>query len=143
MRDDRDDDHRQQHEPDREQPDRPEVRAQVAQRGEERGPVEERRQHADEHELGRQVDLGQAGHEAERETAEHEQDRIRDPQLRDEHQHRGPCDEQHEQVQEVLVAQLDQARPLSRNSLSADSLFSTSTPIPRRISGVFVNWISE
>ena len=123
--DDGDDDHRQEHEADREQPDRPEVRAQVAQRGEERGSVEERRQYADEHEVGRQVELGQAGHEAEREPAEHEQDRIWNPELRDEHQHRGACDEQHEQGHEVLVAQVDQARPLSRNSFSAVSLFSS------------------
>ena len=61
VRDDGDDDHRQQHEPDGEQPDRPQVRPQVAQRGEERGAVEERRQDPDEDEVGRQVDLGQPG----------------------------------------------------------------------------------
>ena len=79
MCDDCDDDDRQEHEADREQPDRPDVRAQVAQRGEEGGTVEERRQYADEHEVGWQIDLGQAGHEAEHEPAEHEQDRIRNP----------------------------------------------------------------
>ena len=129
--------------PDREQPDRPQVRAQVAQRREEGGSVEQQRQHADEHEVGWEVDLGQAGHEAEREPAEHEDDRIRDPQLRREHQHRRACREQHEQVEQLVVAQVDQARPLSRNSRSAYSLFSSSRPMPRRISGVFVNWISE
>ena len=109
VRDDRDDDHRQQDEADREQPDRPQVRPQVAQRGEERGPVEERRQHAHEHEIGWQVDLRQAGDEAEREPAEHEQDRIRDPQLRDEHQHRRPRRQQHEQADEIVVAEVGHA----------------------------------
>ena len=107
MRDDRDEDHRQQDEPDREQPDGPEVRAQVAQRREERGAVEERRQHADEDEVGRQVDLGQPGHEAERESAEHEQDRVGHTHLRDEHEHRRPRDQQHEQADEVVVAEVD------------------------------------
>ena len=143
MRDDRDDHHRQEHEADRKQPDRPQVRAQVAQRREEGGSVEQQRQHADEHEVWWEVDLGEAGDEAERKPAEHEDDRIRDPQLRGEHQHRRACREQHEQVEQLVVAQVDQVRPLSCNSRSAFSLFSSSRPMPRRISGVFVNWISE
>ncbi len=143
MRDDRDDDDRQQDEPDRKETHGPDVRAEVAQRGEERGPVEERRQHADEDEVGRQVDLGQPGHEPEREAAEHEQDRVRDPQLRDQREHRGAGCEQQEQVEEVRVREVGQARrPLSRNSACADSDFSSSSPIPRRISGAFVNWMS-
>ena len=77
MRDDRDDDHRQEHEADREQADWAKVRAQVAQRGEERCSVEERREHADEDEVGGQIDLGQSRDEPERQPAQHEQDRIR------------------------------------------------------------------
>ena len=105
MRDDRDDDHRQEDETDREQPHRPQVRAQVAQRREERGSVEEERQHTDgEDEIGRQVELGQARDEAEREAAAHEQDRVRDAQLRHEHEHRRARRQQHEQADEVVVA---------------------------------------
>ena len=48
VRDDRDGDDRHQHEPEREQADRPGVRPEVAERREERGRVEERRQHADQ-----------------------------------------------------------------------------------------------
>ncbi len=143
MRDDGHDDHRQEHEPDREEPYRPEIRAQILERGEEGGAVEERRQDADEDEVGRQVDLRQAGREAECEPAEDEQDRIRDPKLRDEHQH--PCHrrQEHQQAEEVVVVEVDQARPLARSSPSARSDFSSSSPMPRRISGVFVNWMSE
>ena len=105
-------------EPDREQPDRAQVGAQVAQRGEERGAVEERRQDADEDEVGRQVDLGQARDEAEREAAEHEQDRVRDPQLRDEHEHRCACRQQHEEADEVVVAEIGHA-PVRRGPCRA------------------------
>ena len=129
-------------EPDREHPDRSHVRAQVAERGEERRPVEERRQHADEHEVGRQLELGHPRDEAEREPAEHEQDRVRDPHPRHEHEQRGAGDEQHEQGGDVLLVQLGQDSPLSRSSRRADSDFSSSRPIPRRISGVFENWTS-
>ena len=107
VRHDRDDDHRQEDEADRKQADRPQVRAQVAQRGEERGAVEQQRQDADEDEVGRQVDLGQTGDEAERQPAEHEQDRIRDPQLRDEDEHRRTGRQQHQQADEVVVAEVD------------------------------------
>ena len=86
--------------------------------------------------------LGHPGHEAEGEAAEHEQDRVRHPHLRHEHEQRGAGDEQDEKGGEVLVAEVAQERPLSRSSFRADSDFSSSRPIPRRISGVFVNWMS-
>jgi hypothetical protein len=86
VRDDRDGDHGQQDEPDREHPDRPHIRAQVSERREEGRRVEERRQHPDEHELGRQLEFRHARGEAEREPAEHEQDRIGDVDPRHEHE---------------------------------------------------------
>ena len=45
----------------------------------------------------------------------------------------------------LILAQVRVAhppRPFSRSSASAESLFWSSSPIPRRISGVFVNWMS-
>ena len=57
-----------------------EVRAQVAQRREERRRVEQRRQEGDSTSSGGSVDVREARDEAEREPAEHEQDRVRDPQ---------------------------------------------------------------
>ena len=78
VRDDGDADGRRDDEPDREQPDRPHVRAQVAERGEERGAVEERRQDAEEDELRLKLEIGHARDEADREATEHEQDRVGD-----------------------------------------------------------------
>ena len=92
----------------------------------------------DEDEVGGQVDLGQAGHEAEREPAEHEQDRIRDPQL-NEHEHPRPRRQQHEQADDRSPSK---PSPLSRSPATRTRDFSSARPIPRRISGVFENWMS-
>ena len=70
------------HEPDREQADRPHVQLQLVQRREERSRVQQRRQHGDEHEVGRELELGHPGHEPEREPADDEHDRVWDPQRR-------------------------------------------------------------
>ena len=109
--DDRDRGHRHQHEPDRQQADRPRVRAQIAQRGEERRGVEQRRQHADEHELGRQLEVGDPRHESERETAEDEQDRIRDPRPRGERQQRRGRRQEAEQNGQIAGRELVHPNP--------------------------------
>ena len=64
VRDDRDRGHRRDDEAECEQRDRPLVRAQVAERREERAGVEERRQDGHEHDVRRQRDVRQAGDEA-------------------------------------------------------------------------------
>ena len=102
VRDDRNRDHRRGHEPERQQRDRPLVRAQVAQRGEERAGVEERRQDGHEHDVRGQRDLRQTGDEAHHDAAEHEQDRQRQPQRRREREQRTEGHEQPEQL-EILV----------------------------------------
>jgi hypothetical protein len=79
VRHDRDRARRRDHEPDRHQGDRAQVVLEVAQAREERGAVEQRRQEDHEHELRLELDVRQAGDEAHHEPAEHEQDRIRDP----------------------------------------------------------------
>ena len=60
--------------------------------------VEQRWEEGDQDELGRQLELGEAGDEAEREPAEHEQDRVRDAEERREHEERGHPDEQPRQL---------------------------------------------
>ena len=80
VRDGGDGKHRDEHEPDREEPDRLHVRPELAQRGEERAAVEQRRQHRDEHEVRVQVHLGRMRHEADHRAAEHQHDRVRDAQ---------------------------------------------------------------
>ena len=79
VRDNRDAARRRGDEADREQRDRAEVRPQVAEPGEERGRVEERRQDRDEDEIRRQLQVRQPGHEAEQQAADDEQDRDRQP----------------------------------------------------------------
>ena len=71
-----DDDHREQHEPEREPDDRHDVGPEVADRRVDRGAEQERRQEDQEHELRLEVDLGQPGHEREREPTEQEQARV-------------------------------------------------------------------
>ena len=74
--DDRDPDGRRDDEADRQEPDRPHVRPQVAERREERCAVEKRRQHAEEDELRLGLELRHSGHEADGEPAEHQEDRV-------------------------------------------------------------------
>ena len=69
-----------QHAADREQRDRPEVELELAPAHRDRGRVDERRQHDEQHELGREVDLGQARYQREDYARDHEQDRGRDLQ---------------------------------------------------------------
>jgi hypothetical protein len=84
-----DHEHRRQHEPDCEQADRSGVFAQVAERGEERRSVEEWRQNCDQHEIRWKLDLWDAGHEAQAQASDHEQDRVGDPhQLGDDQEQR-------------------------------------------------------
>ena len=65
-----------QDQPDRGHRDRPGVGPQVAGRGEEAGPVQQRRQEHHQDQLGRQLDAGMPGSEPEHQPAEDEQDRI-------------------------------------------------------------------
>jgi hypothetical protein len=91
VRDDCDDDHRAEDEPDREECDGKRVLAEVSKRGEEGGSVEERWQHRDEDEIGRQLDVRDSRDEPEPDAADHEQNRIRNtrPLRRDEQQRDG------------------------------------------------------
>jgi hypothetical protein len=89
-------------EADCEQADRPHVRAQVAERGEERCVVQERRQHPEEHELRVEVELGHARQEAEHQPTEHEQDRVGDPYGRREGEQRRDGGEQSDGDDPVL-----------------------------------------
>ena len=68
--------HRQQHEADREQPDRAGVSSKILGRGAERRGVDQRRQEHEQHGVG--VDLWRGGsrHQPDRQTAEHEHDRV-------------------------------------------------------------------
>ena len=110
--DDGDGGHRHQHEPDREQADRPRVRAQVAERGEERGGVEERRQDADEHELGLELEGRDPRREPEREAAEHEQDRVGDSRPRREREQRCRRRQEAEQNCQVMGGELVHRDPM-------------------------------
>ena len=94
--------HRREHEAQGEQRDGPRIGAQVAQRGEEGGRVEQRRQEADEHDVRPQRVVRDARDEPDREAAEHEQDRVRDPQDRREHQQGRRGREQRPQDERVV-----------------------------------------
>ena len=82
-RDEPDGDRREQHEPDRELADGPDVRLEVPDGRAERGPEQDRRQEQQEDQLGRQLDgrgVGQLGEEQpQAQPAEDEQDRVGDP----------------------------------------------------------------
>src|SRR5262249_53838578 len=97
--DDGDAGHRRADEPASEQRDRPQIRAQVAQRGEERRRVEERRQERDEDDVRRQDDRRQARDEAERDAARDEQNRHGDPQRGREREQRRERREQRQQLE--------------------------------------------
>jgi hypothetical protein len=62
--------HREEHEPDGERCDRPQMSAKLAWRGKEGGVVQERRQEDHEDHLGRNLEGGQARHEADSQTSE-------------------------------------------------------------------------
>jgi hypothetical protein len=113
VRDNRHAERRRADEADRQESDRTHVRTQIPHRGEESGRVEQRRKKCDEHELGRQLELGQSRHERERETAENEEDRIRDPHgRREDEQGADPC-EKGEQLPELLPVQVHPATIVS------------------------------
>ena len=100
--------HREDHEADREQADLAQVVAQLAQRGEEGRGVEQRRQDDDQHDVGVELHVGDAGDEAQRRAADHEQDRIRDlPVVGDDEQDRDGA--QHREEHEVQVGLRDHA----------------------------------
>jgi hypothetical protein len=65
------------HQANREQPDRPQVRLEVAPRGEQRRLIQDGRQHQHEQILGVELQLRQLRDEAERPAAEHQRDGIR------------------------------------------------------------------
>ncbi len=111
MRDHGDDDRRHYYEPDCEEPDRADVGAEIAERGEERGPVEERRQDAEEDELRLELEVGHARHEPDREPADDEQDRIRDPHGGGKREERRDDDQEAERDESGLA---DRGRDVSR-----------------------------
>ena len=123
VRDDRDTDGRREHETDREQPDRPHVRPQLAKRGEESRAVEQRREHAEEDELWVEIDRGIRRNDSDRKTTEHEEDRIRDPKRRRDREHRRNGEDQAEGDQAVLELEVHRpsgsARSLDGGRLSA------------------------
>jgi hypothetical protein len=106
VRDDGDARRRHDDEADSEHADRADAHSQISQRGEERGPVEQRRQHAEEDQLGAELDRRHAGHEPDRQPAEHEQDWIRNAQGGRDGEHRRHGDEQHDDDDAVLDLQM-------------------------------------
>ena len=78
-------DHGDQHHRHGQQEYRARVAAQVAQRREERGAVEQRRQEDEQHQLRVELDLRDAGHEADDGAAEHQRDRVGNPQYLGQH----------------------------------------------------------
>ena len=76
--DDRDRTGRDQHQSDRGQRQRAGVGAQRPQVGQEGRHVEQRRQEDHQHQVGIELDVGDAGQVAERDRPEHEHDRVRD-----------------------------------------------------------------
>ena len=96
-------------ESDREQADRSDVRPEITERREERRAVEQRREDAEEDELRLELELGHCRDDADREAAEHEQDRIRDPQRRSDREHRRDRDDQCQRDDAVLEVQMHRA----------------------------------
>ena len=94
------------HEPDTEQADRSHVHLQLVQGGEEGARVEQGWENGDQHEIGRKLELGHAGNEADGEPAEHEHDRVRHAQRRRDHEHGRDGHEQDEEDDQLLVRQL-------------------------------------
>ena len=107
VRDGGDTDHRRGDEPDREQGDGPEVRAQVAHRGEEGRRVEQRRQEAEQDDLGPELELGQTRDEREREPAQHQQDRVRNPQDGREDDEDPDAEEQPDELPQLMGVEVD------------------------------------
>jgi hypothetical protein len=99
--DDSYDDHRHHDNADRKQGDRPGVAAQVAQRGEESGAVEQRREEDQQHQVRVQLQLRDARDVADSDAAEHEGDRVRHAQHARQHREARGAREQaeHDQLQ--------------------------------------------
>ena len=118
--DHRHDEGRHDHEPDREQADRAQVQLQLVQRREERSGVQQRRQHRDENEIRRELQLGHPGHEPERQPADHEHDRVWDPERGRDDKHGADGHQQHEKHEQLLVRQLhdDTLRLRARGDLT-------------------------
>ncbi len=92
-----------QHQAGREQADRALVGTQVAQRREERRRVEQRRQDAEQHHLRRDLDLGHARGKAEREAAQHQQDRVGHAQPRRGRKQRRERDQQRQRDGQIVI----------------------------------------
>jgi hypothetical protein len=104
--DDRDRQHRGQHEADGEERDRANVRAELPQRREEGRPVQEGRQDRDQHEVGSELDARHAGHESEPEASEDEQDGVGNPDQLGHRQERRSRRQQPHEDQAVLGREL-------------------------------------
>ena len=66
--------------PTRQQRDRPQIEAEFAPAHGDAGRIDQRRQHAEQHQLRRQLDARQSGHEGERHAGDHQQNRGRGAQ---------------------------------------------------------------
>ena len=93
-------------EADGEQPDRSRGRPQLAKRREEGRAVEERRQDAEEDELRVELELRHAGDDPDGQAAEHEQDRVRDPQRGRDREHRRHGEDEPERDDSVLNVEM-------------------------------------
>ena len=122
MRDRRDGDHGHDHEPDRVQRDRAQVRAKVAQGGEEGSPVEQRGEEDQQDQLRGELDAGDSGHEAEDQPAENEQDWVRDVDDAGEH---GEPRDRHEQAEDDELEVLHGERRLGQ-------VVQATSALPRR-----------
>ena len=89
--------------------DRAQVRAQVSQPGEERRRVEQRRQDRHQHQVGRQREVRQAGHEPEQQAAADQEDRGRHPGPRGRDEQRTERRQKREQLQFVVCGEVQSA----------------------------------
>ena len=93
-------------EADGQQPDRSRGRPQLAKGREEGRAVEERREDAEEDELGVELELRHAGDDPDREAAEDEQDRVRNAQRGGDREHRRHREDEAERDDSVLNVEM-------------------------------------
>ena len=106
VRDDGHPDRRDDDEADREEPDRPCIGPEVAEGGEERGPVEERREHDEEDELRVELQVRHPRNDADCQAAEDEEDGVGNPKHRGEGEERSHRGQEHESDDPVLRVQV-------------------------------------
>ena len=137
----RHDDGRGQHQPHRQQPDRPRVGGQLARRGEEGGREEERRQEEEEDDVGRQLDARQPRQQPERQATQRHQDRVRDPDAPS-----GDSEQRHQQQErQDQLDRLDgvHAASLARFRRGLHSATMTTEPAVPRVARPPSEFLSE